>query len=92
MLQRLAKNCAVSEKENSHLKGKNYFDGLTFHRVVKNFIIQGGDPLANGRGGPGYVFGDELPKDENGNLLYTHDDSGILSMAWSENRPLFIKR
>lgn len=71
----------TSSRVSDSLKGKNYFDGLTFHRVVKNFIIQGGDPLANGRGGPGYVFGDELPKDENGNLLYTHDDSGILSMA-----------
>lgn len=63
------------------LKGKRYFDGLTFHRVVENFIIQGGDPLANGRGGPGYVFGDEFPKDENGNLFYAHDDAGVISMA-----------
>ena len=39
-----------------------YFDGLTFHRVLKDFVIQGGDPLGTGRGGPGYSFKDELPK------------------------------
>ena len=39
-----------------------FFDGLTFHRVLKDFVIQGGDPLGNGRGGPGYSFKDELPK------------------------------
>lgn len=71
----------ISSRVTDSLKGKNYFDGLTFHRVVDNFIIQGGDPLANGRGGPGYLFGDEFPKDENGNLLYAHDDAGVLSMA-----------
>lgn len=70
-----------SSRVSDSLKGKNYFDGLTFHRVVNNFIIQGGDPLANGRGGPGYLFGDEFPKDANGQLLYKHDDAGILSMA-----------
>lgn len=70
-----------SSRVTDSLKGKNYFDGLLFHRVVENFIIQGGDPLANGTGNPGYLFGDEFPKDENGALLYTHDDAGILSMA-----------
>ena len=71
----------TSTRVSDSLKGKNYFDGLTFHRVVSNFIIQAGDPLANGRGGPGYLFGDEFPKNENGNLIYTHNDAGILSMA-----------
>lgn len=70
-----------SSRVSDSLKGENYFDGLLFHRVVDNFIIQGGDPLANGTGGPGYVFGDEFPKDNSGNLLYTHNDAGILSMA-----------
>lgn len=39
----------------------HYFDGLTFHRVIKDFVLQGGDPEGTGRGGPGYKFGDELP-------------------------------
>ncbi|MFY9241800.1 MAG: peptidylprolyl isomerase [Polaribacter sp.] len=71
----------TSTRVTDSLKGKNYFDGLTFHRVVPNFIIQGGDPTASGRGNPGYLFGDEFTKDENGGLRYKHDDVGVLSMA-----------
>ena len=56
------------------LKGK-YYKGLTFHRLVKDFIVQGGDPLANGTGGPGYTFYDEF------NLKLRHDSKGIVSMA-----------
>ncbi len=62
-------------------KGKPYFDGLKFHRVIKDFMIQGGDPRGNGSGDPGYKFEDEFPVDDQGNLLLTHDGPGILSMA-----------
>src|SRR5919107_4806221 len=52
-----------------------YFDGTTFHRVIKNFMVQGGDPTATGTGGPGYKIKDEFhPKRR-------HDRPGILSMA-----------
>jgi cyclophilin family peptidyl-prolyl cis-trans isomerase len=40
----------------------HFYDGVTFHRVIKNFVLQGGDPEGTGRGGPGYRFEDELPK------------------------------
>jgi len=52
-----------------------YFDGLTFHRVVPGFVVQGGDPLGNGDGGPGYKIPDEFVPG------LRHDDVGILSMA-----------
>jgi cyclophilin family peptidyl-prolyl cis-trans isomerase len=39
----------------------HYYDGVIFHRIIKGFVCQGGDPTGTGRGGPGYKFGDELP-------------------------------
>lgn len=71
------KNTLVDEK----YKDKRYYDGVKFHRVIKDFMIQSGDPEGTGRGGTGYKFGDEFPKDESGNLLLKHDGAGILSMA-----------
>ncbi|TXD49056.1 peptidylprolyl isomerase [Polaribacter sp. IC073] len=63
------------------LKGKNFYEGIIFHRVVSNFVIQGGGFTSEGRKSTGYVFGDEFPRTANGKLTYTHDDQGILSMA-----------
>ncbi|HKL35671.1 MAG TPA: peptidylprolyl isomerase [Salegentibacter sp.] len=56
-------------------KGKNYYDGLTFHRIIDGFVIQGGDPTGTGSGGPGYKFPDEIVDS------LSHDSKGILSMA-----------
>ena len=63
-------NTAVDAK----YKGLRFFDGLKFHRVIADFMIQGGDPLGNGGGDPGYKFKDEITE-------LKHDKGGVLSMA-----------
>lgn len=65
----------VTVNNFAFLAGEGYYDGVTFHRVIPNFMIQGGDPTGTGRGGPGYQFEDEFA----GNPL--KHDAKVISMA-----------
>lgn len=58
-----------------NLARRGYYDGVTFHRVISDFMIQGGDPTGSGMGGPGYRFEDEIVPE------LKHDRPGVLSMA-----------
>ena len=70
-----ASKAPVTSANFLNLAKRGYYDGLKFHRVIPDFMIQGGDPTGTGSGGPGYKFEDET----NRSLL--HDSAGILSMA-----------
>ena len=66
---------ALAEGKMTTAGGKPFYNGLSFHRVINDFMIQGGDPLGNGSGGPGYKFPDEI------DVTLRHNKPGILSMA-----------
>ncbi|MEQ9500515.1 MAG: peptidylprolyl isomerase [Deltaproteobacteria bacterium] len=63
------------DSKTRKVKKSNYYDGIIFHRVIPNFMVQTGDPTGTGRGGPGYKFADEFYPS------LKHDKPGILSMA-----------
>ena len=74
------KRAPITSASFASLAKKGFFDNLTFHRIVPGFVIQGGDPLGTGTGGPGYHVVEAPPK----NLHYTH---GIVAMAKAGNEP-----
>jgi len=65
----------LAEGRQKTAKGENFYDGLTFHRVIEGFVVQGGCPDGNGTGGPGYRFKDEYDPS------LRHAAAGVLSMA-----------
>ena len=74
-LQLFADKAPVTVANFANLSRKGFYDGLTFHRVIDNFMIQGGCPNGSGTGSPGYRFEDECVPDAR------HDRPGVLSMA-----------
>jgi len=71
----LSEDAPITVNNFVSLSKKGFYDGVIFHRVIKNFMIQGGDPTGTGTGGPGYVFEDEITNTQ------TFNSSGILAMA-----------
>jgi peptidyl-prolyl cis-trans isomerase B (cyclophilin B) len=70
-----AKEAPVTVNNFVFLAMEGFYDGIKFHRVIKNFMIQGGDPTGTGTGGPGYKWNDEAA------ALKLKHETGVLSMA-----------
>ena len=70
-----ASKVPVTSANFLNLAKRGYYDGVSFHRVIPNFMIQGGDPTGTGRGGPGYKFADEIDR------TLKHSKAGLFSMA-----------
>jgi peptidyl-prolyl cis-trans isomerase B (cyclophilin B) len=70
-----ASQVPVTSSNFLNLAKRGYYDGVAFHRVIANFMIQGGDPTGSGSGGPGYKFADEIDSS------LKHTKPGLLSMA-----------
>ena len=70
----------ITTSSFAHLARQDFYDGLTFHRISPGFVIQGGDPLGNGQGGPGYSVREAPP----GSLAY---EKGVVAMAKTQTEP-----
>jgi cyclophilin family peptidyl-prolyl cis-trans isomerase len=75
-----AKRAPVTGGNFKYLADQKFFDNTTFHRIVKDFVIQGGDPMGTGEGGPGYTVVEAPPKD----LQY---EKGVVAMAKTQTDP-----
>jgi cyclophilin family peptidyl-prolyl cis-trans isomerase len=75
VVELFAREAPVTVNNFVVLARDGYYDGVTFHRVIKGFMAQGGDPTGSGSGGPGYKFADEFSP------ALRHDGPGVLSMA-----------
>jgi cyclophilin family peptidyl-prolyl cis-trans isomerase len=75
ILELFADKTPITVNNFVFLSREGFYDGVIFHRVIANFMVQGGDPTGTGRGGPGYTFKDEF------NPTLKHEKPGILSMA-----------
>ncbi len=76
VIQLYAKSAPATVNNFVFLANEGFYDGVTFHRVIKGFMVQTGDPTGSGRGGPGYRFDDEASA-----LKLKHSGPGTLSMA-----------
>ena len=76
VVELFAKEAPITVNNFVFLAREGFYDNTTFHRVIKGFMVQGGDPTGTGRGGPGYRFDDEASA-----LALKHDGPGVLSMA-----------